>query len=143
MKPIFPTMFLLLVLTACGGYAPATLDGKLADATTPAERKHVLHLACLNEAEWPLHNRMTANSSINRYRKNLYHAEVSRMKTLCRQMDDLTSADVKSRWSPDVLSASCRAEVRIKRAGIREGGAGHADRVEAICKKMIPVSPEL
>lgn len=130
----------LLALSACASQPAPTLDQKLSEATTPADRKETLRLACLNEAEWPVKstkNPYRGRHATQRRMEQLQrNPEVREMKSLCRQMDDLTTTDAEEKLSPKQLVSSCAELVSTKKAKERKGGADHAMRVEQICKKM-------
>lgn len=139
MKKVILIATIMLTLAACESQPAKTLDQKLAETATPADRKETLRLACLNEAEWPKFNSSyykTANPSTKRHMRNRYNSEVNGMKSLCRQMDDLTSADAEEKLSPKKLASACAAQITAKKAKERKGGAEHAKRIESICKKM-------
>lgn len=132
----------LMLLAACESQPPQTLDQKLAEATTPSDRKETLRLACLNEAEWPasLHKMRTSGRRAAYERMRAKETpEIRELKALCRQMDDLTTEDAEEKLSPKELSNKCAAIVSEKTKQTRTGGANHATRVELICKKMINV----
>ena len=130
----------LLALSACASQPAPTLDQKLSEATTPADRKETLRLACLNEAEWPVrsmkHNMNGRRGMYKRQQMLRNNPEIREMKSLCRQRDDLTTADAEEKLSPKQLASSCSELVNTKKAKERKGGTDHAMRVEQICKKM-------
>lgn len=130
---------MILILGACAYQPPQTLDQKLT-GKTGEDRKEILRLACLNEAEWPIYNSSyykRANSKIKQSLKHRYNSEVSEMKILCRQMDDLTSVDVEEKLSSKDLAEMCEAKIAAKKEKERKGGAEHADRIKHICEEMI------
>jgi len=129
----------ILALTACASQPPQTLDQKLAEAAAPEDRKETLRLACLNEAEWPasLQKVRTTGRHGTQQRQRLKRTpEITEMKVLCRQMDDLTTADAEEKLSPKDLAASCAAKVDTKKAKEGKGWPEHAARIEHICEKM-------
>lgn len=137
MKKILITA-MVLTLGACASQPPQTLDQKLT-GKTGEDRKEILRLACLNEAEWPIYNSsyyQRANGKIKQSLKYRYNSEVSEMKALCRQMDDLTTADAEKKLSPKDLSGICEARVVVKKEKDRKGGAEHAARIQHICEEM-------
>lgn len=130
---------MIFTLGACSFPPPQTLDQKLT-GKTGEDRKEILRLACLNEAEWPIYNSISykrANTKIKRSIKNRYNSEVSEMKILCRQMDDLTSVNAEEKLSSKRLTKMCEAKIAAKKEKDRKGGAEHADRIKHICDEMI------
>lgn len=139
MKKAFFIATTMLALTACVSQPPQTLDKKLAEATSPANRKETLRLACLNEAEWPASLKKVRTSGRHgvQQRQQLKRTpEITEMKSLCRQMDALTTADAKEKLTQKALAASCATEVSIKKAKEGKGWSEHAERFEYICEKM-------
>lgn len=138
MKRTFLIVTAMLALTACASQAVKTLDQKLQGANTE-ERKEVLRLACLNEAEWPAYHSPAykqGNSRIKRRLEHTYDPEVSDMKALCRKMDALADAGVKKKQPPEVLADICSENISAKMRKSRIGGADHAQRIEKICEEM-------
>lgn len=141
-KTIFITIT-MLALAACESQPPQTLDQKLAEATTPADRKETLRLACLNEAEWPV--RSTKNpyhgrhASYRRMEQLQRSPEIREMKALCGQMDDLTTPDAEEKLPAKELAASCKAKVAAKKTKEIKGSAEHAIRIQRICEEMTGV----
>jgi len=130
----------LIVLSACASEPTKTLDQKLSAASSPADRKETLRLACLNEAEWPasLEKVHTGGRRGTQQRQKLKQTpEIREMKTLCRQMDDLTTADAEKKLPAKELAASCSAKVTTKKEVEGQGWPEHANRIADICKKMI------
>jgi hypothetical protein len=139
MKKTIMISALLIGLSACASQAPQTLDQKLAEATTPADRKETLRLACLNEAEWPasLQKVRTSGRHGTQQRQRLKRTpEITEMKSLCRQMDDLTTADAEEKLPPKELATACASKVTVKKQKDGKGWTEHANRIEHICKKM-------
>jgi len=98
----------IVLLTACVSVPPKTLDQKLSETQSPADRKEVLRLACLNEAEvvnskaYPF-KAPTRGRSVPRTPQEVYKA-----KSLCRKMDDLS--DDQGDNTPQIkaaLSSEC------------------------------------
>lgn len=126
----------LILLAACESQPSQTLDQKLAEATTPADRKETLRLACLNEAEWP-----ATQTKIRTGGRHAAYArmraketpEIREMKSLCRKMDDLTTPDAEEKSSPKQLASACLAQVEDKK---EKGWVKHAGRIKAICEAM-------
>ena len=58
------------------------------------------------------------------------------MKSLCRQMDDLTTADAEEKLPPKELASACTAKVADKKQKEGKGWVEHADRIAHICKEM-------
>lgn len=139
MKKYYVLAAVALSLSACASEPPKTFDQKLAEATTPADRKETLRLACLNEAEWP-----ASLTKINTGGRHASHArmrakntpEINEMKSLCRQMDDLTTADAEEKLPPKELAKSCSAKVASKK---EKGWTDHANRIARICTEMTGV----
>ena len=128
-----------LALSACASQPPKTLDQKLAEATDTADRKETLRLACLNEAEWPasLQKVRTTGRHGTQQRQRLKRTpEIREMKALCRQMDDLTTADAEEKLPPKELATACASKVTAKKQKEGKGWAEHADRIAHICKEM-------
>jgi len=139
MKKTIMISVMLIGLSACASQPPKTLDQKLSEATDAADRKETLRLACLNEAEWPasLQKVRTTGRHGTQQRQRLKRTpEITEMKVLCRQMDDLTTADAEEKLSPKDLAASCAAKVDTKKAKEGKGWLEHAARIEHICEKM-------
>lgn len=138
MKNSLMIVIAMLVLSACASQAPKTLDQKLQGVNT-GERKEVLRLACLNEAEWPTYHSPTyrqANLRIRRRLEHRYDPEVSGMKSLCRKMDALADSGAKKKLPPEILADICAEKVSEKIHRSRIGGADHAQRIEKICEEM-------
>ncbi len=128
-----------LALSACASQPPQTLDQKLAETTSAADRKETLRLACLNEAEWPasLQKVRTTGRHGAQQRQRLKRTpEITEMKSLCRQMDDLTTADAEEKLPPKELATACVSKVTAKKQKEGKGWAEHADRIAHICKEM-------
>lgn len=140
MKKTILVVTTVLTLAACSSQPAQTLDQKLSDATAPADRKETLRLACLNEAEWPVRSTKNpyhgVNSSYKRMEQLQSDPEVRQMKAICRQMDDLTTADADEKLPSTQLASSCAEIVGAKKAKTRKGGTEHAIRIEEICEKM-------
>ena len=134
--PIVLTVALFLTACAAQSTPPQTLDQKLSGQSA-TERKETLRLACLNEAEWPatLQKTHTSGRFASRERMRAKETpEINEMKSLCRQMDDLTSPDVEEKMSPQILANSCAEKVANMTA---KGNTAHAVRSKQICEKMI------
>ncbi len=128
----------VIALGACASQPVKTLDEELQGANA-AERKEVLRLACLNEAEWPSYHSYAykqANARMKRHIKHDYNPEVSDMKALCRKMDALADAGVKKKQPPEILADICSENISAKKRKSRMGGADHALRMEKICEEM-------
>lgn len=128
-----------LALSACASQPPQTLDQKLAETTSAADRKETLRLACLNEAEWPasLQKVRTTGRHGTQQRQRLKRTpEITEMKSLCRQMDGLTTADAEEKLPPKELATACASKVATKKQKEGKGWAEHADRIANICKEM-------
>jgi len=128
-----------LALSACASQPPKSLDQKLAEATDAADRKETLRLACLNEAEWPASLqkvRTTGRHGVQQRQRLKRSPEITEMKTLCRQMDELTTADAEEKLPPRELATACAAKVAGKKQKEGKGWAEHADRIAHVCKEM-------
>ena len=128
-----------LALSACASQPPQTLDQKLSEATDAADRKETLRLACLNEAEWPasLQKVRTTGRHGTQQRQRLKRSpEIREMKSLCRQMDDLTTSDAEEKLPPKELATACAAKVSGKKQKDGKGWADHAGRIAHICEEM-------
>ncbi len=128
-----------LALSACASQPPKTLDQKLSEATDAADRKETLRLACLNEAEWPASLqkvRTTGRHGVQQRQRLKRSPEITEMKTLCRQMDDLTTADAEEKLPPKELATACASKVAAKKQKEGKGWAEHADRIAHVCKEM-------
>lgn len=137
MKKAIIISTVLIVLSACASEPAKTLDQKLAEA--PADRKETLRLACLNEAEWPasLQKVRTTGRHGTQQRQRLKRSpEIREMKSLCRQMDDLTTSDAEEKLPPKELATACAAKVAEKKQKDGKGWVEHADRIAHICKEM-------
>lgn len=90
MKKITTILALALTVSACTtNTSQLTLDEKL-QGKSAEERKEVLRLACLNEAEWSSKKDMKKHR-LHRHRFNQYlntTEETRRLKALCREMSD-------------------------------------------------------
>lgn len=129
----------MLSLSACASQPTQTLDQKLSEATAPADRKETLRLACLNEAEWPASIqkvRPTGRHGIQQRQKLKRTPEIIEMKSLCRQMDDLSTAGAEEKLPPKELATACAAKVATKKVKEGKGWPEHAARIEHICKEM-------
>ncbi len=129
----------LIALSACASQPPKTLDQKLSEATDAADRKETLRLACLNEAEWPasLQKVRTTGRHGTQQRQRLKRSpEIREMKSLCRQMDDLTTSDAEEKLPPKELATACAAKVAEKKQKDGKGWAEHAGRIAHICEEM-------
>ena len=80
----------ILLLSACTSQPQQTLDQKL-EGKTVEEKQEILRLACLNEADY------TTNIKKSKYRRQYGSKrvnnvqptdETTRLKTLCREMND-------------------------------------------------------
>lgn len=128
-----------LALSACASQPPKTLDQKLAEAADSADRKETLRLACLNEAEWPASLqkvRTTGRHGVQQRQRLKRTPEITEMKSLCRQMNDLTSADAEEKLPPKELASACAAKAAAKKQKEGKGWAEHADRIAHICEEM-------
>lgn len=130
----------LIALSACASQPPKTLDQKLSESTDAADRKETLRLACLNEAEWPVKSKKNTftgrHASYRRMQQLQRNPEVRDMKSLCRQMDDLTTSDAEEKLPPKELASACAAKVAEKKQKDGKGWAEHAGRIAHICEEM-------
>lgn len=131
---------LLLMLTAGGMAAhaenlPLALEGK-----TGGERREILRLACLNEAEWSTRQRNRAlwfrehNTAAHQPPTD----ETIRLKNLCRAMDELRSRKAGHFDQRVDLAQQCAKEIHV---GIRNNtGADnirHFENMRRICEELI------
>lgn len=90
MKKITTILALALTVSACATNTPKlTLDEKL-QGKSGEERKEVLRLACLNEAEWSSQKEKKKHR-LHRHHFNAYlnsTEDTRRLKVLCREMTD-------------------------------------------------------
>lgn len=90
MKKITTILALALTVSACAtNTSQLTLDEKL-QGKSAKEKKEILRLACLNEAEWSSYKEKKKHR-LHRHRFNQYlnsTEETRRLKTLCREMTD-------------------------------------------------------
>ncbi len=138
MKTNLMAAIAVLALGACVSQPAKTLDQKLQGANRE-ERKEVLRLACLNEAEWPTYHSPGYKQGNVRIRRRLeysYNPEVSDMKALCREMDALADTGAKKKLPPVELADICAEKISAKLRKGRKGGADHAQRIEKICEEM-------
>ena len=121
------------VISACASNTPQlTLDEKL-QGKSPKERKEVLRLACLNEAEWPIYNSSAYKSGNDKQRmrvKNGYHPEVTEMKSLCRKMNESENLDKST------LFEDCKQKIATKSETHGNQATGHIQRTLQICQEM-------
>lgn len=139
MKTLVMITAATLLLGACASQAPQTLDQKLSEATNASDRKETLRLACLNEAEWPASLqkvRTTGRRGIQQRQRLKRTPEIREMKTLCRQMDDLTTSDAEEKLAPKELASACAAKVADKKQKEGKGWIEHAARIQHICTEM-------
>lgn len=133
----------LILLAACESQPPQTLDQKLAEVSTPADRKETLRLACLNEAEWPVRSKPNPiqgrHASQRRMEQLQRNPEVREMKSLCRQMDDLTTPDAEEKLPAKDLAKACAVQVAAKKQKDQAGSPAHAVRIQRTCEEMTGV----
>lgn len=128
---------ILVLLTACTSVPPKTLDQKLSEVQSPADRKEVLRLACLNEAEvvngkaYPF-KAPTRGHSVPRTPQEVYKA-----KSLCRKMDNLS--DNQGDDAPQIkaaLSSECSLMLKAY-AEKYPADVRHVSAMTKICREMI------
>lgn len=133
MKKITTILVLALTVSACATNKPTlTLEEKL-QGKSGAERKEVLRLACLNEAEWPIYNSAKYKSGNVKQRmriKNGYNKEVSEMKSLCRKMTESEASDQAA------LFDDCKQKIAAKSEKHGDKAVDHTQRTLQICKEM-------
>lgn len=133
MKKITTILALALTVSACAtNKPPLTLDEKL-QGKSGEERKEVLRLACLNEAEWPIYNSDKYKHGNDKQRMRLkhgYNAEVSEMKSLCRKMNESVDDDKAS------LFENCKQKIAAKSERHGDKAIDHAKRTLQICQEM-------
>lgn len=131
---IIATLTVAALLSACTQLStqPQTLDQKLYQAQTSDERREVLRLACLNEAEYTTRLKKAAYQKKYGSKRLAFvrdTEETRTLKSLCREMTDATVDEQKS------ALAECRKEVG---AGLKEKPEykQHYDNMQNICTKM-------
>lgn len=133
MKKYLSILPIVLAITSCATNTPRlTLDEKL-QGKYGEERKEVLRLACLNEAEWPIYNssKYKAGNDKQRMRlKHAYNAEVSEMKSLCRKMTESENSDKSA------LFENCKQKIAAKSEKHGNEAADHTKRTLQICQEM-------
>lgn len=133
MKKIATILALALTVSACATNTPKlTLDEKL-QGKSGEERKEVLRLACLNEAEWPIYNSPKYKSGNVKQRmriKNGYNPEVSEMKSLCRKMNESENSDNSA------LFETCKQKIAAKSEKHGDKAVDHTQRTLQICQEM-------
>jgi hypothetical protein len=129
---------LCLVAGACTPKPFQTLDQKLAGKDA-AERKKLLRVTCLDEAEWPQKSSIPKGASIKQRAHNDHYLDsrVEEMKHLCKRMDALGDPDAEDKQDRGVLIRECADLVRQKQKETREGFAQHAARTQHICEEML------
>ncbi len=80
-----------LATVACTPQPPPTLDEKLA-GKTPKERREVLRVACLNEAEH-LGNETKEIRTVHGVKSDQTTTQTRRFKEICRAMADENATD--------------------------------------------------
>lgn len=132
MKKIITILALALTVSACATQPNLTLEEKLKNKS-PEERREVLRLACLNEAEWPIYNSAKYQSGNDKQRRRLkqgYNSEVSEMKALCRKMNESENADNSD------LFQDCKQKIAAKSEKHGEKAADHVKRTLQICEEI-------
>lgn len=133
MKKIITILALAVTVSACATNTPKlTLDEKL-QGKSGEERKEILRLACLNEAEWPIYNSQKYKSGNDKQRMRLrsgYNSEVSEMKSLCRKMNESETSDNSA------LFEDCKQKVADKSEKHGDEATGHTQRTLQICQEM-------
>lgn len=123
----------LLALSACASEPSQTLEQKL-QGKSADEKKEVLRLACLNEAEWPIYNSSgyrAANPRLKSQLKLRYNEEVSTSKELCRKLEDATDPQTKKALAKEgqfLIAAT------LEKHG--DAATDHAARTKQIYEKM-------
>ena len=87
----------IFVLSACASQPPQTLAQQL-QGKSVEDKKEILRLACLNEAEWPIYNSSGYHSANPRLKSHIrfsYNEEVSTSKALCRKLHEVNDAKKK------------------------------------------------
>ena len=125
-----------ILLSACASPAQQTLNERLGNKSQ-VERKEILRLECLNEAEY----------STNMYKNNAWPhlrpsrktylpdtVETSNLKKLCRKMTD----NFATKGSQDKqLANECAAQITDSLNKSKNSlKTGHAQRMKNICEEM-------
>lgn len=133
-----PLLALCLLAGACSSRPQMTLDQSL-QGKDPAERKEILRVACLDEAEFPQRSQIPAAASIRQRAHNGHFVDsrVGEMKDLCRKMDALAAGSTDKNPGREMLARDCAALVRKKQQDGGEGFSEHAERTQHICDEML------
>lgn len=132
---------LLTLLTACTSTPPKTLDQKLSEAQSPSDRREVLRLACLNEAEVvndkvyrvqaPSKGRSKMNTSRSAYN------EARKAKAMCRRLNNFNeSLDASTPQVKADLSRECSTLLK-EYAEKYPADTRHVSAMERICGEML------
>ncbi|MHC5536868.1 hypothetical protein ACYOEI_01180 [Singulisphaera rosea] len=129
---------IILFTGACTSAPPQTLDQRL-ETVDASERKEILRVACLNEAEWPQRSSIPAGASIRLRAHNSHYLDprVQDMKDLCGRMDALADAGPDATAEKVRLQRECASMILTKKQDGGEQFAQHAARAQHICEEML------
>ena len=139
MKKVVLTMALTILLSGCAASTTSQSLSEKLEGKVPEQRKEVLRLACLNEAEWPIVGSSyyaRSNTKVRQHLKQSYNLEVSEMKALCRKMDALTDSTHEEIPQPKALAAQCAEKIIAKTKKGQKGASEHVARIQRICDEM-------
>ena len=124
------------LLSACVSLPSGTLDQKLAAATTANDRKEILRLACLNEAEF-LNGKYYPVMAFSRgHSRRHTPSEVYKAKALCSKLDSLTDGgDKNTPETRSVLLGQCTSMLETY-AWQYPSDKRHVTAMTEICREM-------
>lgn len=127
---------LTILLTACVDMPPQTLDQKLAGATSAKDRKEVLRLACLNEAEVVNGKSYPFKAPSRGHSAPRTPQEVYKAKALCRKLDTLGTDQGED--TPQIraaLSGECSTMLKTY-AEKYPSDKQHVEAMTRLCREM-------
>jgi hypothetical protein len=133
MLPVVSTALLLSLVACVSPEPPLTLPQKLSAAGTTEEKKEMLRLACLNEAE---HIGRTTIVT-QRGKRDTFGTQTSTAKNLCRRMTDAYDvAGAEVAHERQDLSKECDAFVQKGLEAASTSNVAHYRDLAAICERM-------
>lgn len=128
---------LFTLLTACVSTPPKTLDQKLAEAQSPSDRREVLRLACLNEAEVVNDKAYPVKAPRKGRSVPRTPQEVRKTKEMCRKMDNYAeSRDASTQQVRSELSGECASLLKEYAEKYPED-TRHVSAMTRICHEML------
>lgn len=116
----------IALLAGCATQPPEPLSARL-EGKTPDQRREILRVACLNEAEWDL-DQVAARQPLSR-QHDFKHAnttmETRHLKRLCHALPT---------GAADEVAASCGQELAEHADPASPAGSAHLGRLRAICE---------